>query len=890
MRLRLTFSALILVPYVLLSAQVSLTGKVTFHDGTTPVTGVTIAVPTGVEQKETTTDVVGNYSMSIAEGTYDELRVRTMGTDIEGVPNMMEYQAESPLVVSGNTIVDVSLPYMPQISGTVKDADGNLLPNAKVEVITFENDMTNLPYDESVVASDGTYKVWLDTGGVKVTVRPPEGSNLPNYVFTFTHTKDTVLNIAFPSLLTLSGTVLSHKGDTVKGITVAMVKEGNQSETTTNSEGKYSFQISSGTIDELRVRNMGQDIEYVPNMLEYTHKSSFPITENLVEDITLPKIHKISGILYSSDSLPLVGATISSAAWDGSMNQLPSDESTTDANGSYALWIADGQTQLIVKPQEGSGLADEEFIASFTSDSTFNYYLSASSTLKGRVLYYDSLPVSGITVALSNGQGQWETTTGIDGSFTISVEPGLYKDFRIRSMGSNIDSVPNMLEYTVDSAGIDLNNSVEKDFVLPRFYRLSGAISNTSNEVVSGITIRSNFWKDNMGGLPSDEFTSLSDGTYELFLSQGVHQVVLTSDGSDFSTITFTIQMDSNLVKDIVLTNQAKGIGRVQPSVIGQGKSGKIQLTGVNTMFTKGVTALELGEGITVTDITVLSDISLSAIVEITSEAPTGSRSVKVIGTEETYVGSELLTITAPVKENALLDSDSRLKQTIVINDGTGTEIVIDSGTLVIFPNGVDPEIVFEAPLIINDTINPDSATFLQIQREFKPSGVTFDPPARITYHYQDQDIEGVDEDSLKAYKYDNEKDSVIGEYEITERDTANNSITQKAETFSLFRLAVPNNVSSVIKGNIIQQELSVTTLNNQKNMQLRFNIPAQEEGGKLHISLYTINGREVYRYGLKEAKRGFFTETIPQSLASGVYLLEFKVGRKIVSKSVIVR
>ena len=44
----------------------------------------------------------------------------------------------------------------------------------------------------------------------------------------------------------------------------------------------------------------------------------------------------------------------------------------------------------------------------------------------------------------------------------------------------------------------------------------------------------------------------------------------------------------------------------------------------------------------------------------------------------------------------------------------------------------------FEAPLIKNDQVNPKSAEFLQVQREFSPSGVVFDPPDSLTFHYQD--------------------------------------------------------------------------------------------------------------------------------------------------------
>lgn len=871
------------------SAQVSLTGTVTFSDGTTPAVGVTIAVPTGVEQVETTTDVLGNYSFSIEEGTYDELRVRNMGQDIDGIPNMMEFQAIAPLVVSGNTIVDVKLNEMPKISGTVKDAEGTLLPNAKVEVISWDGSMTQLPYDESNVAGDGTYKVWAETGEVKVTVRPPEGSPLPNYVFYFTHSKDTVLDISFPALLTLNGTVTSHKGDTIKGITVALVKDENQTETTTDSNGLYSFQLSEGTVTELRVRNMGQDIMLVPNMLEHTVKTNFEITADMVKDVVLPIIHTVSGTLYTSDSTILAGATVSSAKWDGNMNQLPSDESQTDVNGLFTLYIADGETQIKIRPPEGSGLADEEKIETFTSDTTYDIYLSKASVLSGKVLYYDSLPVSGITIALSNGQGQWETTTATDGSFQISVEPGVYNDFRIRSMGSNVDSIPNMLEYTVDSAGVDLTDSKEMDIILPQFVKLYGVITNSLEEKVPNITVRGNAWNNGMNGLPSDEVTTATDGLYELFLQKGLNQIILTNDGTKYSTAVFTIEMEENLEKNIILTDQAKGVGRIQPSVISQNKSGKVVLTGVNTKFTEGVTSIDLGEGITVTNIVIASDISLTAEIVIAEDAATGSRSIKVVGENETYIGAELFTVTAPVKESAILDSESRLKVTIIINDGTGTEIVIDSGTLVIFPDGVAPEIKFDAPIIVNDTVNPDSAKFLQIQREFSPSGVTFDPPAKITYHYQDQDVEGVNEDSLKAFKYDNEKDSVIGEYEIIEKDTANNMITQKAETFSLFRLAVAGSISPVIQKETINESLSLRTITTGINTLLQLYIPTNMKGKPLTVSLYSVSGRELYRYSVSKSRQGLTVLPIQSSknLASGIYYLEMNIGTKQISKAI---
>jgi hypothetical protein len=225
-----------------------------------------------------------------------------------------------------------------------------------------------------------------------------------------------------------------------------------------------------------------------------------------------------------------------------------------------------------------------------------------------------------------------------------------------------------------------------------------------------------------------------------------------------------------------------------------------------------------------------------------------GARSVRVISTKGTYVGAEAFTVTAPVSATVAFDNAGKTTKTILIEDGTGTQLKVDSGTTVKLPPGAEKILGFEAPLIKNDQVNPKSAEFLQVQREFSPSGVVFDPPASLTFHYQDQDMKGVDESKLKAFKYDNKADTVVAEYKVLERDTAKNLLKQEVTTFSLFRLAKSTSAIGVrevhfTKASPMRLHGFKAIQESEWRLRVSFSLHGIGTGKNLRFRLYDLSG-----------------------------------------------
>jgi len=781
---------------------------------------------------------------------------------------------------------------MPTLSGVITDTNGVVLQNAKVQLMRWYGGMNQLPSDEDVTDGSGTYGVVCDTGMIQLTITPPEDrSDLTQIVDTFSFTKDSVFNYQFPVPELLKGQVLSHRGDSIVGITVALVQSGNQKEVQTDSDGWYQFALTPGTVTELRVRNMGNDIALVPSQMEFTADSDFAFSTTTTKHITLPVYHEISGKLYDADSAIVTTGTLASALWEWEMKQNPMDNTTTGEDGSFKLYVADGENVITLSPNEPSNFAEEEHTYAVTSDTAMNIYLTPSVTFTGTVLYWDSLPVSGITVALSNGQHQYENSTDMDGKFSFTLEPGAFPDFRIRSMGNHIDSIPNMMEYTVIDEGVDLSSSDSIVVVLPHFRQISGTVQNGLGEALSNITVHGSAWDNGMLNLPTDEQTTQGTGEFSLFLQEGMNRISLTNDGNKYADNFFYLQLDSSINKDITLAYQAKGISRVQPSVVSWGESGAVSLTGVNTHFENGIDSITLGDGVSITDITVVSDITITGTITVDSGITVGTRTAIVYGPTDTAVGAELFTVTAPVQQEFILDNSGKTVVDITISDGTGTDITVDSGTIIDLPDGVlDSMISFEAPILQNDTIDPSNKEFLQVQREFYPDGVTFDPPAKITFHYSDQDVIDVNEELLTTYKFDDEKGEIVGEYEVISRDTAQNIIVQKASGFSLYRLAAPKFSSPIVTPYIGVAATSLSSVLFQSGiLTVNYSLSNESIGNSAEFFVYTLSGRVVAEVSQKVTKSGLATFQLHNSgLASGVYLFELKVGDTRITQSII--
>ena len=356
------------------------------------------------------------------------------------------------------------------------------------------------------------------------------------------------------------------------------------------------------------------------------------------------------------------------------------------------------------------------------------------------------------------------------------------------------EGVPQSLEHTVFEE-IDLTESKTVTIRLPMFPVVSGTIYNAAGEPVEQVSLRFARW-NGAEAPPYCETMTGADGTYQIVIGAGVTKVKVEPPSVGLlGGCEFIESFDSSTVKDMYLPDQAKGITRVQPSVITTGEAGRIMINGINVALTKVTDAshVSLGEGISVDSVERVSDMTLYAFVTIDNNAETGARDIRIMAPGAQCVGPNLLTITAPAAATIELDNSGKTVEELVIGDGTGTELIIAKGTEVTLPSGSDSVISYKAP-IINDAAetDPPEGEFTQVQRELSPSGLVFHDTVILKCQYREQDVEGIDETTLKPYFYleEDDKGAAGDEIAVTSRDTAANTISLVIPHFSMFRLA----------------------------------------------------------------------------------------------------
>ena len=125
-------------------------------------------------------------------------------------------------------------------------------------------------------------------------------------------------------------------------------------------------------------------------------------------------------------------------------------------------------------------------------------------------------------------------------------------------------------------------------------------------------------------------------------------------------------------------------------------------------------------------------------------------------------------------------------------SDASGTEVVVPADTTIDFPEGEPQEIQISTPIDpATEPELPAGVDAIPVVREFGPSGTQFSQPVTVTISYTDAEIAGMDEATLRVFRYN----EVSGLYDtevttIVARDLVNNTISFTLDGFSKYGLA----------------------------------------------------------------------------------------------------
>lgn len=873
--------------------QVALSGTVTKDDGS-PAAGLIVVLEDNSFSAvaSDTTDLSGNYALNVNTGTYSQLRVRNIGKELSGFPKTIEYTAFSNLAVSSALVKDIKLPKYVHIHGLVKSSTGQFIPGAKVNAVKWKMHSFTTPYDDTISADDGSYSIYQEAGdSTRFTIDPPSGYHAAKTDLFFLFNKDTVQDLILPVTILLHGVVTNFNGDTLKNIGVTAQYSNGQIDSFTNSSGQYQIPVTPGKY-KIRLRNQGfhGPVKGAPYNLEETAIDSVFIQNDTVINLKLPFYPRAYLTVKNGNSDPVDSVTVESGVYQsGSITGLPQDRGVTGSSGTCTLYVKAGVVEFKLTPLANSGYIGSRPQISVNKDTNIVLTALKGTTLSGTAFHNDSTPVKGLMIAIERDANQLQTFTDSTGHYSILLEPAVYR-IRARNTGSVIAGIPTSLEYTVAET-LTVNQSRQLNFVLPRYPTITGTIKDASGHPVSNVGITIHNWNQGMSQPPYVQTVSGLDGKYSITIGSGTNKVwIQTPAGSPYGSFNFIESFDSSRVKDIVVPDKAHGITRIQPSVITTGISGKVMITGINTHFTSGNISINLGDGITVSNVSAISNITLTADIAIAQEASTGSRNVVVKTDSGDVVGPDLLTVTSPASAKVNLDNAGKTTKDIKISDGTGTELLIPAGTPVKFPAGSDSVISYSAPIIKNEA--PDKEKFTEVQRELKPSGLTFQDTVIMTCQYKDQDVIGMKKSELKPVYYVDDSIAHGGgandTMHIIRQDTASNSISFALPHFSMFRLATngaPVNVITKAELKIDRSALS-GIITGTSYVRIPFFIAPSEANALTSLEIIDIRGKIVRTLINGVLGSGNFTahwdcrNNASQIVSSGTYLVRFKAGR----------
>lgn len=209
----------------------------------------------------------------------------------------------------------------------------------------------------------------------------------------------------------VSGVVVNSSGSQVSGAAVAV---NGQTYTTTGSDGSYSLNLPDGTYT-VTVSDSGYQTASFSLNVDNSNLSGENITLTANSSAAT---YTVSGVVTDNSGYQIGGAAL---AINGQ------NYTTTDADGSYSLNLPDGNYTLTVS---ASGYQTATFNVDVADSSltgqniTLNAVSSAAAyTVSGVVADNNGNPVSGAILAIN---GQNYTTTGADGSYSLSLPDGTY--------------------------------------------------------------------------------------------------------------------------------------------------------------------------------------------------------------------------------------------------------------------------------------------------------------------------------------------------------------------------------------------------------------------------------------------------------------------------------
>ncbi len=334
----------------------TVTESATAGGGAAQNTNVTVYPQAGgPAQTSTTTDSSGNYGFDLPDGNWT-VTAQPPSNDTTDAATSITVTVAGGVITSGPNPPNIALEAA-NLSGTVSEsatAGGAAAPNTNVQA-----QEQNSPNGTSTQTdSSGHYRLFVPDGTWVITAQPPNGDTTDAATsITVTVSGGTIISGPNPpniilQKVNLSGTVYESDGTTPAANTNVQLQEQNTPNgtgTQTNSSGHYGVYVPDGTW-VITAQPPNGDTTYAATSITVTVSGGVITSGPNPPNIILQKVN-LSGTVHESDGTTPAQNTDVSVQQQGSPN--PPTNTSTDSNGHYGIFVADGTWVITAQPPNG---------------------------------------------------------------------------------------------------------------------------------------------------------------------------------------------------------------------------------------------------------------------------------------------------------------------------------------------------------------------------------------------------------------------------------------------------------------------------------------------------------------------------------------------------------
>jgi hypothetical protein len=272
----------------------------------------------------------------------------------------------------------------------------------------------------------------------------------------------------------------------------------------------------------------------------------------------------IQGAVYGGSN-PLPGTKVTAL---NASDQSEVGSSITDASGNYAITVNNGSYNLLIAPPLVSELANSVVngVAVNNADVIQTVVMVQQAVLLSGVLRLpDGTAVNGVEITIleqTSGTEVGQMTTGLDGSYSFPVSPGVYKIdlFGYWVFGMNFPGAPSYFFFKPVVSNLEVSSNTFRDITIP-FVTLSGKTTDGNGVPVPEVELQQfGSWIEETGTYywnehDSGRIKSDASGNYKMLLFPHASDItVIPPANSGFAQMVYpNVTKTGDTIRDFVL-------------------------------------------------------------------------------------------------------------------------------------------------------------------------------------------------------------------------------------------------------------------------------------------------------------------------------------------------